>query len=470
VSAVAAVAVVRRPESASAFHGGAEVPWSDVSKMRSTEPESVEAGAGAAAAPPSPPSPSPLLAPAAGGLDGRSFHLFWGGQTVSSVGDAFAFVAMPLLVLEISGSIAKMGVVTAIASAGQIIAGLFSGTVVDRLDRRRLMIACDVARALFYLAPAIAAAAGHLGLPLIYVVTALGSLVGSVFMVANVAAIPDLVDAGELRQANSRLQASQALAYVIGPILAGVAAAHLGPTAALTVDAVSFGVSAASLAAARFRRQGGHEQRPARGLTDLAVGVRFLLQHRFLRASLAILLGIALLSSAGLSAAVIDLVIFRLRHDLGETGRVVGICLGVAAIGALAGALLAPRIQGRLGFGACLFGGTALQAAGLLLAGAMRATAAVGAGAALWATGLTVRSVAQQSVRQALTPAALMGRTMAASWTVVFAGATVGAIASTRLAARIGASGALRVLGVGLILLLAVGAFTPAAAAHPERD
>jgi Na+/melibiose symporter-like transporter len=414
-----------------------------------------------------PPAPAPAVR--AGGLAGRSFRLFWAGQAVSAVGDAFAFVAMPLLVLEISGSITKMGVVTAIASAGQIVAGLFSGTIVDRLDRRRLMLGCDLARAALYLAPALAAGAGRLGLPLIYVVTALGSTLGSVFMVANTAAIPDLVDAGELRQANSRLQASQALAYVIGPILAGAAAAHLGPTAALTVDAISFGVSAASLAATRFREQGAHEARPWRGLADLAAGVQFLYGHRFLRASLAILLGVALLSSAGLSAAVIDLIVYRLRHDLGESGRAVGVCLGVAAVGALLGALLAPRIQGRLGFGACLLGGTALQAAGLLLAGAMGTPLAVGAGATLWAAGLTVRSVAQQSVRQALTPAALMGRTMAATWTLIFAGATVGAIGSTRLAAHVGAAPALCLLGSGLLLLVTLGAFTPAAAAHPER-
>jgi len=372
-------------------------------------------------------------------------------------------------VLELSGSVAKMGVVTAIASAGQIVAGLFSGTVVDRLDRRRLMIGCDLARLVLYLAPAVAAAAGWLGLPLVYAVTALGSTVGSVFMVAHTSAIPDLVDAGDQRKANSRLQASQAQAYVIGPMLAGAAATRLGPAAALTVDALSFGVSAASLAAARFRTQGGHEARPWRGLTDLQAGVQFLWRHHFLRASLAILFGIALLSSAGLSAAVIDLLIFRLRHDMSASARAVGLCLGLAATGALLGALLAPRLHDRLGFGACLFGGTGLQAAGLVVAGLLRVPAAVGAGATMWAAGLTVRSVAQQSVRQALTPTALMGRTMAATWTVVFAAATVGALASTRLAARIGAAPALCVLGGGLALLVTAGAFTPAAAAHPER-
>jgi len=146
---------------------------------------------------------------------------------VSAVGDAFAFVAMPLLVLELSGSVAKMGLVTAIASAAQIFTGFFSGTIVDRIDRRRLMITCDLGRAALYLAPLVAAHAGHLTLPLIYVVTGAASTLGSVFLVAYTAAIPDLVGRADLRRANSRLQASQALGYVVGPMFAGAAAARL---------------------------------------------------------------------------------------------------------------------------------------------------------------------------------------------------------------------------------------------------
>src|ERR1700751_2329129 len=70
------------------------------------------------------------------------------GQTVSSFGDAFATVAMPLLVLRLTGSIGDMGIVSGLSSACQLIGGLISGAVVDRVGRRLLLPACDGAQAL----------------------------------------------------------------------------------------------------------------------------------------------------------------------------------------------------------------------------------------------------------------------------------------------------------------------------------
>jgi MFS family permease len=70
----------------------------------------------------------------------RNFLIFWAGQTFAVLGDAFALVALPLLVLEATGSVARMGQITAVNGAGALLAGLVAGPLVDRLDRRRLMI------------------------------------------------------------------------------------------------------------------------------------------------------------------------------------------------------------------------------------------------------------------------------------------------------------------------------------------
>ncbi len=80
----------------------------------------------------------------------RSFLIYWSGQTISAMGDAFAFVAVPLLVLEATGSVAKMGLVSALGVAAQVLASVVAGPLVDAVDRRRLMIACDLGRALIY--------------------------------------------------------------------------------------------------------------------------------------------------------------------------------------------------------------------------------------------------------------------------------------------------------------------------------
>src|SRR5262249_39488720 len=119
----------------------------------------------------------------------RNFRLFWLGQAISTMGDAFGFVAVPLLVLEATGSIAQMGIVTALTCVGNISAGVFSGVIADRVHRRFLMIACDIGRLVLY---ALLPAMWWMGLPsiqLLYVVALLVALLSNLFSVANLAAL-----------------------------------------------------------------------------------------------------------------------------------------------------------------------------------------------------------------------------------------------------------------------------------------
>ena len=81
---------------------------------------------------------------------GRDFAIFWGVQTLSELGNAFALVALPLLILRATGSVAQMGLLTAVAGVASVVTGLFGGVLVDRLDRRRLMMVCDAGRAILY--------------------------------------------------------------------------------------------------------------------------------------------------------------------------------------------------------------------------------------------------------------------------------------------------------------------------------
>ena len=81
----------------------------------------------------------------------RDFAVFWAAQTLSVLGDSFALIALPLLVLETTGSLARMGLLTAVGGAASVVAAVFAGVVVDRVDRRRLLIGCDLVRMVLYL-------------------------------------------------------------------------------------------------------------------------------------------------------------------------------------------------------------------------------------------------------------------------------------------------------------------------------
>jgi MFS family permease len=386
------------------------------------------------------------------------------------LGDAFGFVAMPLLVFEATHSVVQMGYVTGITGAGQLLAATFSGVVVDRVNRRALMMLCDLARLALYGLLPLLAAMGALHMPVIYLVALLTALASNLYLVAYMAAITNLVEPHEVASANGRLQATQALTYVIGSALAGAVCARFGPAWAMGVNAISFAASAVTLVQIRFRRdRAERDPNQARGaLREIASGLSFLVNHRELRALTLFQTVVALLGSIGIGAAVIDLVVFRLKVDLSETASVVGLSLALASVGAVLGALLGGRLGRRFGFGkACLLG-TALQGVGMLIGGLGPGLAAVIVSGVFWSGGLTFRAVSASSLRQTLTPDALLGRVLAAGWTLIFAASALGAVLVTRAGAALGAGHAMALVGGLLLLSALVGTRSPLARATFE--
>jgi MFS family permease len=399
--------------------------------------------------------------------ESRRFLIYWAGQTLSAMGDAFALVALPLLVLESTGSVAQMGLVSALGVVAQVGTSLFAGPLVDSFDRRRLMIACDVGRAVIYtLVPVYWLLHGP-ALWLLAVTAFLGGALGNLFLVAYVAALPSLVSADRLNQANSRLQGATALAYVLGPILAGVVATRSGASWALAIDALSFLVSVASLLLIRFSSPA---VRSAHGLEAVRwAGLRFIWASPTLRAMLILMVLLGLTGSLGLGAGVTDLVVYHLKHDLGLGSRDVGLCLGIAAVGAVAGAAFAPRLRRRWGFGACFLGGTMVQALGLATIGLFPRSSAIAFGSFLWAGGMLVRAVPATALRQEVVPHALIGRVTSTFWMFTFGASALGTTAVTRLAASVGTNLTLIVVGAAVGSVTAVGALTPARTSRPEE-
>ena len=393
----------------------------------------------------------------------KSFQLFWAGQAASNLGDSFAFVAMPLLVFDATHSVVAMGRVTAVSVGGQLAAAFVSGAITDRTHRRYLMIACDLARAALFAALPVLFAWGVRSLGVIYAVAALAAVASNLFFVAYMAAVTNLVEPEEVASANGRLQATQALTYVAGSALAGIVCDRFGATVALGVNAASFLVSAASLSRIRFRRDRADQAKSKGAFADLVSGIAFLVRQRVLRALAIFQTGVALAGSIGLGAAVIDLLVYRLKSDLHQGSTVVGATLACSALGAVLGAIGAARARRAHAFGASTVAGTAIQGVGLVLAGIGAGTAAVAFGGVLWSMGLTFRSVAAVSLRQTLTPDGLLGRVVAAGWVMVFSASAIGALCVTHLAATIGTASALIGIGGFLVLISALGALSPLA-------
>jgi predicted MFS family arabinose efflux permease len=173
----------------------------------------------------------------------RRFCVFLTSQTLSVAGDSFALIAVPLLILRATGSVAQMGLLTGAAGAAAVVAGIFAGVLVDRLDRWILMAACDLARMLLYgLIPLVWSV--HPEVWLLYVILPVCAALGMVFQVGYVTVVPVLSGPARITEANGLLYGASSTAAIAGPLLAGLVSAAVGPAGAIAVDAVSFAVSA----------------------------------------------------------------------------------------------------------------------------------------------------------------------------------------------------------------------------------
>ncbi|MDP2872090.1 MAG: MFS transporter [Bacillota bacterium] len=181
----------------------------------------------------------------------RNFALLWMGQTVSWFGDSLYFVSLLWLVQELTGSRALMGVVAACRTIPALF-GLFAGVLVDRMDRRRIMMVADTVRACIVLSVPLLMAAGLLETWHIPVVAFLLAAAGVPFNPSQQAVLPGIVEREDLAQANSLLTISQQFANVIGYAVAGLLIAAIGVGPMFSIDAITFLVSVAAIWAMRL--------------------------------------------------------------------------------------------------------------------------------------------------------------------------------------------------------------------------
>ncbi|MGV9302807.1 MFS transporter [Nonomuraea sp. NPDC003727] len=390
----------------------------------------------------------------------RNFSIFLAIQALSVAGDSFSTIAIPLLVLRETGSVVQMGMMTALSGVASLVAGAFAGLAADRLDRRRLLIGCDVARAALYaLIPLVWIVEPQIWL--LYVVVPAGAALGMVFQVTYVTVVPRLVGKDQLMRANGHLYAVYAAASVGGPALAGLASHRFGPTVALGVDAASFAVSALGLCLVRLRPAEAPTAAERGGFLE---GARFLWRQPVLR-WLTILLTFYIFLTAGLD----DIVIYYLKNDLGQNDDAVGVVLTCGAVGALLGSAAVARVRGRLGFGPTWITAIALSGVAIACAGLGPAVPGVAAVMAGFVLSQSIGGISSQSLRQEITPDHLLGRVTSAFWTIHFALGPIGAGLLTLAASRHGTPLVALVAGVAVVVIALVGVLTPVRHRHPAR-
>lgn len=382
-----------------------------------------------------------------GSASASQFRLFWLGQTLSCLGDAFTNVALPLLVFQSTGSLAKMTTVTACFGTGSVIAGLSMGRVIDRVDTRRALLACDVGRALLMTSvPSMAWHAGHVPLWFLYALAFVLAFLDTTFNLAYVSFIPQLVPKARIMEANARLNTTAGIAQVLGPALAGAVVQRWGIAVAIGLDAITFLVSVGTLLPLRV----GQSHLPRATKHARFEGVRFIIGSPTLRT-----LVFVLMVEGFLTAGFFDMFVFHLKGTLQQSDDGVGLVFAIASLGAVAASFVAPVAKRRVGMRMTYVLTQILVGLVLLLVPLAKSAMMIAALASGFIFSGSLRAVLSSTYRQEITPGSVLGRTTAVFWLCIKASRPVGALFVGVLVSRSGGVFTFRTLAA-LFLMLAI--------------
>jgi predicted MFS family arabinose efflux permease len=367
------------------------------------------------------------------------FVKLWTGFTIARVGSQITVLALPLTaVLLLGAGATETGLLVAAQMAPSLVIGLFIGVWVDRLRRRPIMIMSDIGSAIVIASVPVAAALNALTLTQLYVVSFLGGAFAVSTDLARTAIVPALVGRTRLVAANSRLQASNAVAQVAGPSLGGILVQTLTAPIAMLLDAVGFIVSALFIAAIRTRETARSRETEQSVWTEITDGLLWVRRQPIVFRCIT---AIALANIEWFAVQAI-LVVYATR-ELGLSPALLGISLAVIGPLSLLGAALAGPLTARWGLGPVMIAALFLETLSRLLlpfAGGSPVEAATVLGLSQALLGLTVPlwTVSSASLMQALTPGHLLGRVNAASRFVSFGVAPPAAFGAGVIADLIG--------------------------------
>ncbi len=270
------------------------------------------------------------------------FLLLWGGQTISAVGNSISTLSFPLLILFLTKSPGQLGLISAVSVLPYITLSLFAGALIDRLNRKLVMICCDIGRMVNVASIPLALWLGHLTIAQIYIMAVFEGILFVFFNLASSAALPRLVGRRQLTEATAVYQTSDNLASFVGSPLGGLLYA-ISPACPFIADAISYGTSVLSLSLIK----GPFQLKQARSASknigqEVQAGLLWLWRHPVVRflAFLTASFGLVAFSNT------IVLVVLAQRQDASPT--LIGALLTAIGVGSFLGTLAGPVLSKRL--------------------------------------------------------------------------------------------------------------------------
>lgn len=381
------------------------------------------------------------------------FLLIWSGQTVSTLGTNISALALPLLALALTRSPALAGLLAAARQLPYLLFSLLAGALVDRWNRKRTMIFCDLVRWLALGSVPLAFALGHLTLVHLFLVAMIEGTAYVLFSLAQISALPRVVEPAHLPRAYALDTTTEYMGTLFGPSLSafiiGLApVVALGAVLCYLVDSCSYIVSALSLLFVRasFQVERIRDSAPRRLYREISEGLRFLWQQRALRSMALLTACINFLQSPG-DLALIVLAQNRLHLSV----QFIGLILSVGGVGGILGGLFAPWLRERLRCGPTLLISIVIWTCAALLLAFAPWPLLLLVGKFLLSFTWPAYGVAVVSYRLLLTPDELQGRVNSAFRNLSYGSEPLGSALGGLLLVLLGAQMLFGIMAVGFV-------------------
>ncbi|BCL83096.1 MFS transporter [Ktedonobacteria bacterium brp13] len=394
----------------------------------------------------------------------RDFLLLWNGQNVSTLGTNLSTFALPLLVLALTHSPVQAGLLTAVRQLPYLLFSLPAGALIDRWNRKVVMIYCDLIRWLALGSVPLAFVLGDLTLLQLYSVAFLEGTGYVFFSLAQISALPQVASPEQLPQAYTLNTTTEYIGTLLGPTLGGfivglAPVVALGAGLAYLADCISYLVSLLSLLFIRTSFQMERTTPLPEKVAlhkEIAEGLRFLWQQPLLRIMVVLTMAVNFLLSP-----VTLLIIVLAQRTLHIHVQTLGIILGAGGVGGVLGGIIAPWIRTRVRFGYVCIGSVFVWGGATLITALTSSPVFLAIGVGLSSLLWPIYGVILVTYRLSLTPDHLQGRVNSAFRFLSFGSEPLGAALGGFMVLPLGPRNVLILIAVGLVLGSIIAGCTP---------
>jgi len=391
-------------------------------------------------------------------LKNQDFRRLWAAQIGSAFGSRITRTVVPIIAIaSLGASVSQIGILSVLAITPGLLFAVFIGGVIDRGQKRRILIAADVVRAVTILVIPVLAWLGVLTMLHLYLVTIIVGIASAIFGIADNTYLPVVVDKDQLVDANGKLEASDAVAEAAGPGIAGILVDLVTAPFAMVIDSATYVWSAFMLTRISAKEQPAKPDPKAKGMfADALQGLQLCLNIPAIRSLLMVEMVMAFFT--GFFMALYMVLGLRI---LGLSAATLGIVISVGGVGAFLGAISAKTISKRLGTRRALFWMLAAGQVSVILIPLSLVFPQYGvwflvATQLLEDAFLTVFIILAMSLRQTLVPQEMLGRVNATFYVVASAVLPIRALLAGPLTLLIGFKATVWIAALGGLLAITV--------------